>query len=290
MIKIGLEEAHIAVLVSDVHGSITYDNPEKLEAINQVGVNPKVSRVPVPGDNIVQEDLTECLGADITAQRNEFTPAEESKLLGRPMDSNGGVYGGTFDNPPYVAFGYKRTFKNSNTALYVWLLKTKFAPSNSTADTKPADNITPQFDSLSGSAITRKADGAWIYSIKSSDPDFGDSFFTKAFLETLVNAVTPDALALSSSVPADSATGVSKLAAIVLTFNNKIVREAVTLISEEGDLIAVTKVWDTAGKVLTITPSSALSGTTTYIVSIAGIMDIYGQVLAAVVRGFTTAA
>jgi hypothetical protein len=66
----------------------------------------------------------------------------------------------------------------------------KFAPSNSTADTKPVDNIAPQYDSLSGAAITRTADGAWIYSVKSSDPDFAATFFTKATLETLANVAS----------------------------------------------------------------------------------------------------
>jgi phi13 family phage major tail protein len=291
MVKIGLDMAYYAEVIEDVKGSITYDNPIGLEAIQQIGVNPKVSRVQVPGDNIIQEDLTECLGADINAQRKEFTPAEEAKLLGRPTDENGGVYGGTSDNPPYIAFGYRRTFKGSTAALYVWILKTKFAPSNSTADSKPVDNLTPQYDSMSASAITRKADGQWIYSIKSSDPDFWQTFFTKTTLEKLVNLTTPTALALSSSVPVDGTTGVSKTAGTVLTFNNKIVREAVSVIdATTGDVVAVAKSWDAAGKVLTITPSSALSGSTMYIVSIAGVMDIYGQSLVASGRNFTTAA
>ena len=291
MPKIGLKKAYYTKLISDVSGAITYDVPLALAKMQQIQVNPKVSRVQVPGDDIIQEDIAECLGADVTVQREEFTPAEEAIFLGRPTDASGGVYGGTFDDPPYVAFGYMRTFKNTNIGLYVWLFKTKFAPSNSTANTKPAESIEPQYDSLSGSAITRTADGAWIYSVKSSDPDFGDTFFTKTMLETLVNITTPDPIALSSIVPADAATGVSKSATVVLTFNNKIAREAVTLLnSDTGDVVAVTKTWNAAGKILTITPSSALSGTTTYIVSVSGVMDIYGQELAAAGKDFTTVA
>ena len=69
----------------------------------------------------------------------------------------------------------------------MWILKTRFAPSSSTADTKPADSISPQYDSMSASSITREADGAWIYSRKSNDPNFAATFFTKATLEKLAN-------------------------------------------------------------------------------------------------------
>jgi phi13 family phage major tail protein len=190
MPKIGLKKAYYAVQAADVEGAVTYNAPVALAKIQQIQVNPKVNRVQVPGDDIITEELSECLGADITIQRDEISPADEIILLGRPTDTGGGAYGGTFDNPPYVALGYMRTFKNSNVGLYVWLFKVKFAPTNSTADTKQPDNITPQYDSLSGAAITRTADGAWIYSVKSSDPNFAATFFTKAKLETLANVAS----------------------------------------------------------------------------------------------------
>jgi hypothetical protein len=64
--------------------------------------------------------------------------------------------------------------------------------------------------------------------------------------------------------------------------------EAVSIIKADGTLVTVTKAWDTAGKVLTITPSSALAATSTYIIAINGVTDIYGQVLAAAARDFVT--
>lgn len=288
-VKIGLKKAYYARIIDDIPGSITYDNPVPLLAIQQVQVNPRVSRVQVPGDDIVQEELSQCLGADVTAQRKGFTVGEESELLGRISDSGGGVYGGETDNAPYVAFGYMRTF-NDGSGLYVWLLKMRFAPSNSTADTKGTDTLTPQYDTLSGSSITRTADGQWIYSRMSNDPNFGDTFFTKDTLEALASQVTHAPVALSSIVPADGAASVSKTAAIVLTFNNKIAREAVTLISSTGDIVETTKTFDAAGKVLTVTPKTALAATTKHIVSVAGIVDVYGQTLVATAKDFTTVA
>ncbi|MEG6613765.1 major tail protein [Pseudoclostridium thermosuccinogenes] len=211
-VKIGLEKAYYAILRNDVEGSVAYDVPVALEKVQQVQVNPRVNRTQVPADNIIDEDIVQCLGADLTIQRKEFTLEEEAILLGRPKDSDGGVYGGTFDNPPYVAFGYKRTF-NDGTGLYVWILKTRFAPSNSTADTKPVDSVTPQYDTMSASSITRAADGAWIYSRKSNDPNFASTFFSKATLEKLANIANqtygqPATVEFVDSLPANGVPGV----------------------------------------------------------------------------------
>ena len=185
-VKIGLKKAYYALITNDVEGAATYSVPVALPKMQQAQVNPKVNRVQVPADDLIDEDITQCLGADVTIQRKDCSLDEEAILLGRPKDANNGVYGGTFDNPPYLAFGYQRTFSDGS-GLFVWLLKTKFAPSNSTADTKPADNVTPQFDTMTASSITRAADGAWIYSRKSSDPNFAATFFSKATLEALAN-------------------------------------------------------------------------------------------------------
>lgn len=100
-----------------------------------------------------------------------------------------------------------------------------------------------------------------------------------------------DAVALSTIVPADAATGVSKTTSIVLTFNNAIASSAVSLLNAtSGDIVAIASAWDAAKKVLTITPSSALAGTTKYIVAVNGVTDVYGQALAATGKDFTTIA
>lgn len=89
--------------------------------------------------------------------------------------------------------------------------------------------------------------------------------------------------------PADDAASVSVSDNIVLTFNNKILSENVVLISSAGALIPTTKTFDTTGKVLTIDPVSDLDPSTTYIVNIVGVSDIYNQTLTTTVKNFTTA-
>jgi hypothetical protein len=107
-------------------------------------------------------------------------------------------------------------------------------------------------------------------------------------IATLMAASAPLALALSSIVPEDDDTDVAINSTIVLTFNNKIDSETITVASEGGDLVAGTKSWDATGKILTFTPTASLTNATMYIVTIAGVADIYGQSLPTVVNNFMT--
>jgi hypothetical protein len=108
-------------------------------------------------------------------------------------------------------------------------------------------------------------------------------------IAALFVAGAPDPVALSSIVPADGAPGIAVDANIVLTFNNQIIREAVVVTKDDGSIVAGAKTWDAAGKVLTFNPTLNLDAGSDYIVTVGGVVDIYGQSLAPEVKNFTTA-
>lgn len=99
---------------------------------------------------------------------------------------------------------------------------------------------------------------------------------------------TPSAITLVSIAPDDDDTDVAVNTSIVLTFNNKIIKESVIVASDDGEIVNGAKTWDVAGKVLTFTPTGNLSASTLYIVTIGGVVDIYNQSLDAVVKNFAT--
>lgn len=105
-----------------------------------------------------------------------------------------------------------------------------------------------------------------------------------AFTATGVTALT------CTSVPADAATAVARASSIVLTFSNKIKSESILVTTAAGVIVPVNRSWNAAGTVLTLAPTSNMAATTVHIIALAGIVDIYGQILAAEVRDFTTAA
>lgn len=102
-------------------------------------------------------------------------------------------------------------------------------------------------------------------------------------------SAAPTAIALSSSVPAENATAVAVNSSVVLTFNNKVVNEQILLMTNSGVIVPVTKTFDAARKVLTMKPTTPLSASTTYLISVIGVVDGYSQALAPVARKFTTA-
>lgn len=106
---------------------------------------------------------------------------------------------------------------------------------------------------------------------------------------SIVGGAAVSVIELSSIVPASNAVGVAVGASIVLTFNNKIQKEAITVVSASNGLVATTKTWNAAGTVLTIKPTANLASSTKFFVTIAGVADIYNQALPTVVNSFTTA-
>jgi methionine-rich copper-binding protein CopC len=101
---------------------------------------------------------------------------------------------------------------------------------------------------------------------------------------------TPSALALSSSDPADDASGVAVNKVVTLTFNNALPAAAiynVIFATAAGVRKAVTCVLDATKKIMTCTPGSNWAGSTTYVVAI-GVTDIYGSVLQTAVNFATT--
>ena len=105
----------------------------------------------------------------------------------------------------------------------------------------------------------------------------------------IMSEPAPSALALSTIVPDDEDIDVAVGANIVMTFNNKIDKESIIITSEAGGIVAGSKTWDATGKILTFNPTTNLTANTVYIVTLGGVVDIYGQALTATVKNFTTA-
>ena len=95
-----------------------------------------------------------------------------------------------------------------------------------------------------------------------------------------------------SSVPADAATGVVVSSNMVLTFSNKLAphsENGIMLTTAAGVPVAVARTINSARLIVTLNPTSNLSGTTDYLIIVPGVKDVYGQTLADTVVNFTTA-
>lgn len=105
---------------------------------------------------------------------------------------------------------------------------------------------------------------------------------------TLFTGDAPSALELSTIVPAHESTGIAISSDITLTFNHKIVAESIVVMTDVGDIVAGTKSWNAEGTIFTFSPTEDLTASTTYLVGVNGVVDMYNRKLAAQVKNFTT--
>jgi phi13 family phage major tail protein len=293
---VGVDSLYYAPVTVNSASEYVAGTPVYLAPAAEVAAAVAIGKLPTHYDNVPANNYTteaETVIKSIVANLDAKTLAY---LLGKKYDETSGrVFDAGVANPPLVAFGFRYNM-GTNGYRYYWYLAGTFAGGEEAAVTKK-ENVEVKNYELSYTAIptTKKftVNGETM-PLKRVFGDTADAAFDADGWFTQVQipgAAPPAVVALSSSVPADEATGISKTTTIVLTFNNKIAQEGISLIdASSGDVVACTKAWDAAGKVLTITPDAALSGTTDYVVAINSVVDVYGQALTATTVFFTTAA
>lgn len=220
-------------------------------------------------------------------------------LTGKPYDDTHGIMIDTGDasGTPDCALSGRMELGDGGYR-YFQYLKGKFSIGSQTAQTRK-DKTTEKTVDLTYTAMTtvhqftmpdESVKGIKGLFADTTDAAFtlGDSWFSQTQTPDTLGSVA--ALAISSSIPANNATGVLAAIRPALTFNNTIASEAILLLKADGSgIVTVTKAWDVTGKVLTLTPSANLTSGGIYSIVVAGVRDIYGQSLAASVVKFTVA-
>jgi hypothetical protein len=217
-------------------------------------------------------------------------------VLGKVFDA---ATGRMFDNggtPPDVALSF-RSLKSNGSYRYYQFLKGKFgapseeqASSTDTPDPKPAKitytavKTIYQFDLGSFNDGVKRVIG---------DEDTTSFSATTWFSAVQVpSAGAPGAFSLSSSSPADAATGVVVSVNITLTFSNALAsgsENGILLTTAAGVPKACDRTLNAGRTVVTLDPTTNMAGATEYLVIIPGVVDVFGQALADTVINFTTA-
>jgi phi13 family phage major tail protein len=291
---IGVSDLYVAAISADSATAYTAGTPAYFAPVAVVGVAPSVNRETQyaddnPYDTFVSEGETE-----LTLTVTGIPPEMLAAVLGKTFDPTTGRVYDTGATPPDYALGFKSK-KSNGSYRYYWYLKGKFSTPSESFETQ-GDTPAPQTTEIVFTAVssTYAFDvGATNEEVKrvwgDDDTDAFDA--TNWFAQVQTPAVASvSALALSSSVPTDGATGVSVSANQTLTFNNMMkddVTERIVISKADGTQAAATITLDATKKIVTIDPSSSLSASTVYLISYA-VEDIYGQTLSGVVN-FTTA-
>lgn len=291
---IGVSDLYVAAISADSATAYTAGTPAYFAPVAVVGVAPSVNRETQyaddnPYDTFVSEGETE-----LTLTVTGIPPEMLAAVLGKTFDATTGRVYDTGATPPDYALGFKSK-KSNGSYRYYWYLKGKFSTPSESFETQ-GDTPAPQTTEIVFTAVssTYAFDvGATNEEVKrvwgDDDTDAFDP--TNWFTQVQTPAVASvSALALSSSVPTDGATGISVSANQTLTFNNEMqsdVTARIVISKADGTQAAATITLDATKKIVTIDPGSSLSASTVYLISYA-VEDIYGQTLSGVVN-FTTA-
>lgn len=279
----------------------TFEAPVGVNTIKSVGLAEQRATGTVYASGGILKSISRQNASQLTVGATALPIAFKRRALGRAISANVGFSSNkTGDVPLEFAFGYATEY-SSGKQVFHWCPRCTLVTADASVETKTdgAENPNSSYVILAmpfgvGKNIEIVYDQSEV--VANKVPLTGAQFFaavisslTNAIVDTETAGVAPAVLALSSIAPLDGSTTMSKTGVIVLTFSNPIIASSIALFNTAtGDPVAVTPVWDAAAKVLTLTPTVALAATTKYIVAISSVTDVYGQVLAATGKDFTT--
>jgi phi13 family phage major tail protein len=293
---LGVDSLYYA-LVTDSADAYSAGTPAVLAPLANIAVKPKTGTKTQYFDNKAMESLYSEAESEAEIEIQGLPLDLKATLLGKTWDSaNGRMYedGGT---PPYVALGY-RALKTDGSYKYYWYLKCVFAPPDEEASTK-AEAPDPKSTKMKLTALYTEyefdVDGSNNRGVKKVEGDTSITDFDETGWFTSVQVPapgTPTTLTCTPS-PADAATGVTVSSNITLTFANALAagsEDGIILTTDAGVVKACARTLNAARTVVTLNPSTDMASSTTYLVIVPGVVDVYGQTFADAVYDFTTAA
>jgi phi13 family phage major tail protein len=174
MAFIGVRDLHFALLTSDdATAGAVYEDPEKIAGLITINVNPNTSSGTLFADDGPADTATALGEIEVEFSTKDLSLAQQAKLLGHEIGSDGVLLRKAEDIPPFVAVGY-RVLKSTGGYRYNWLTKGKFRVPNQEHETKTND-VNFQTPTIAGSFLRREYDDLWQ---KVGDTD--DVTFTSA--------------------------------------------------------------------------------------------------------------
>ena len=291
---IGIEKLYVAVLTKDDSTGLTYNTPKYYSGIQTLSIKPKQNTEKLYAENMLWDQATTLDSVDVEINVADLTSAQRAELLGQTVAANGGVYATGNDIAPYVAVLYKATLRSGGHR-YGVLYKGAF--------TLPEDNLEGQEGKVKFQSPKVKAtfqptqyNEMWEYHVDTTDPNCPADIDTTWFNAVSIPGGDTIAPTLSSTAPANNATGVSVATALAWVFSEAIDAGSVTaanffLIKDaDGSLVAGSLSQSADQLTVMFTPSANLAATTAYRAVCSGVKDLAGNILAQPqVRKFTTA-
>jgi len=284
---IGIDRLVMWPVTADTSSGITYGDTATAftKKLMTKQDTPTVNTANLDACNQTVDDYVAINGGELTIGITDLDGTERTLLYGETANVSGVNVSNGDDRPGDLCVAFMTTRSDGKVNLFKYS-KTKFSPQAESAETTKKNGITYQTISLKGEYKPSIYDKNARYVQYGVDP-VTDAAVVTAWFASAEGTIVPDALAMSSIVPASGAIGITASANVVLTFNNKIASHFITLVDDTTDAIVPAAITaDTTGKIITISPTSnMLSGKQA--VAIFGVTDVYGQTLTNALSYFT---
>ena len=151
--RIGVSNFHYAIMTTEdtLTTPPTYDAVKSAPGIMSININPNASVDTLFADDGPFETATTIGQVEVEVQKNNLSTENKADLLGKTIDTKGGLISSSTDIPPWVAVGF-RSLKSNGKYRYCWLYKGKFQDPEDNNETK-GDSINWQSDTITGNFV-----------------------------------------------------------------------------------------------------------------------------------------
>lgn len=166
MAQVGLKNIYVAKVLTETGTATTYDEPRKISEAITAKITPNVETATLYADDKASE-VEEAFGdIDVEIGVKDLSVDDYAFLLGKTVDTNGGVLDNVNDVAPYLALGFEIPLTGGGKRMY-WYYKGKFGIPSSEHTTKQ-DKTEFQTPTISGKFMSR-GDGNWRYRVDSNE-------------------------------------------------------------------------------------------------------------------------
>lgn len=283
--RIGLDQVHIAKLISDDANGIVYDTPIALKGAVNASVNPNSDVATDYGDNGVFFVTNNRGNTEMSLELIGIDPATRALMLGQTR-VNGVTVETPLDQSPYFAVGFRVWIAGEKDGerryQYFWYTKGKFSVPESGGTTKK-DSIEFEHENLTAQFAQSEFNGVICAHARSDDDEVPASVIENWFNAPVVATTTDDSeLTVTAAIGASNKvtfTGAKDSgASFVFAAASAILGQTILVLDANGDMVDGTlEVGTTASASPTIVFTPAADAETpASVVVTAGLKDSFG--------------
>lgn len=169
-----IRKLYYAILKSETGEEATYEPIKYLPGLREITVTPEEQSGEIYAEGMVWDADTELGKIGVTLDATDLDIETYAELLGKQIDSNGGVIDNAHDEAPYIALMYEKEM-TQGVMEYATLFKGKLSIPEDKAKTREG-NVEYQTKSMQGVFMPLN-NGDWRSIVRSNSTEFVEEVF-----------------------------------------------------------------------------------------------------------------